>query len=117
MGVLPKTGGTPPHAVQGCSEQIALEGLDLPRTYLAQHELESLLLLSLSLLRCAHDTCLALSTVPDVCPTVFEILSSPSYQAGAHGCFVQTDTVTTFSVHGLCLCKAACDLVKPRPAL
>ena len=26
---------------QGCSEQIALEGQDLPRTYLAQHELES----------------------------------------------------------------------------
>ena len=28
-------------SLQGCSEQIALEGQDLPRTYLAQHELES----------------------------------------------------------------------------
>ena len=29
--------------LQGCSEQIALEGQDLPRTYLAHHELESVL--------------------------------------------------------------------------
>ena len=27
--------------LQGCSQQIALEGQDLPRTYLAHHELES----------------------------------------------------------------------------
>ena len=31
--------------LQGCSEQIALEGQDLPRTYLAHPELEALLLL------------------------------------------------------------------------
>ena len=30
-------------SLQRCSEQIALEGQDLPRTYLARHELESVI--------------------------------------------------------------------------
>ena len=32
------------HTLQGCSEQIALEGQDLPRTYLAHHDLESVII-------------------------------------------------------------------------
>ena len=32
---------------QGCSEQITLEGQDLPRTYLAHHELESVIIMIL----------------------------------------------------------------------
>ena len=31
------------YILQRCSEQIALEGQDLPRTYLAHHELESVI--------------------------------------------------------------------------
>ena len=33
--------------LQGCSEQIVLEGQDWPRTYLARHELEYIIILSL----------------------------------------------------------------------
>ena len=35
--------------LQGCSEQTALEGQDLPRTYLARHELESIITTTISI--------------------------------------------------------------------
>ena len=62
----------PKHAwpIQGCSEQIALEGQDLPRTYLLQHELESVFMLLLLLcmadqqqmLGSRHGSAMALAT-------------------------------------------------------
>lgn len=39
----------------GCSEQIAMEGQDLPRAYPAQHELESVIITGIVIMQlCGH---------------------------------------------------------------
>ena len=49
--------------LQGCSEQIALEGQDLPRTYLARHELVSVIIMMIVVILSTYSTHTALGHV------------------------------------------------------
>ena len=53
---------SPIHSIQGCSKRIPLQGQDLPRTYLAHHELESVFFISAMIIL---NFCMQVRDMPD----------------------------------------------------